>query len=295
MKKLAFVVLGLASMAIRAAAADLPPINTPPTAEFFPGKFVWADLVTADPAAAGKFYTGLFGWTSASLLRTTASGTHSYLVLSAGDRPIAGIALRPPQLRDEVHGRWIGFVSVPDVAATLAAATARGGHVVFPVKDHPQRGIQAIFTDKDGAVLGLIHSSSGDPGEYKPEPGDWTWAELFSRDPAAAGAYYHAVLGYDVLPDTRTDIPGNFVFVSGGYSRASLAPMRHPTGRPAWVLFVRVASVKDSVAKAVSLGGRVLVAPSDAPTEYWRAVVADPSGAPIGIVELDESAPDAKP
>jgi predicted enzyme related to lactoylglutathione lyase len=39
----------------------------------------------------------------------------------------------------------------------------------------------------------------------------------------------------------------------------------------------------------VSLGGRVLVPPSGAPTEYWRAVIADPEGAHIGVVEIEDS------
>ena len=80
-----------------------------------------------------------------------------------------------------------------------------------------------------------------------------------------------------------------FVFASGGYSRASVAPSpSRPNAKPGWLLFVRVADVKAAAAKAVSLGGRVLVAPSDLPTEYWRAVVADPTGAVIGLVQLQE-------
>ena len=276
-RNLAFVILGIAAMA--AFADDLPPVNTPPTTDYFPGKFVWADLVTADPAAAGKFYTGLFGWTAATVERPSSSGKHSYIVLSTNGRPIAGIALRRPQLKTRIHGRWIGFVSVPNVAQTLAAATDGGGHVLFPTKDHPRRGTQAVFTDREGATLGILQSSSGDPGEFKPDPGDWTWAELFAHDPDADSLYYHNVFGYDVMPDTRSESSKSFVFVSGGYSRASLAPLRHATSKSAWVLFVRVANVKAAVAKATSLGGRVLVAPTDAPTEYWRAIIADPSGA----------------
>ncbi len=38
----------------------------------------------------------------------------------------------------------------------------------------------------------------------------------------------------------------------------------------------------------VSLGGRVLVPPSDLPTDYWRAVIADPTGASLGLVELED-------
>jgi predicted enzyme related to lactoylglutathione lyase len=289
-KTLAVILFSI--VALTAAGADLPPLNSPATTDYYPGKFIWGDLFTADPAAAQKFYNGLFGWTAATIERTTASGTHAYIVLSIDDRPIAGIVLRPPRMKDEVHGRWVGYVSVPDVAQALAAATAGGGHVVFPAKDLPQRGTQAIFTDADGSMLGVMHSSTGDPGEYLPEPGDWTWAELFARDPTAAGRYYHAVIGYDVIPDTRTDRPNNFVLVSGGYSRASLAVVPdRPKAHPVWLLFVRVANVKDTVARALSLGGRVLAPPSDVPTEYWRAVIADPTGGVIGVVQLEDPPP----
>ena len=285
-------ILCFAVTALTANGADLPPLNTPATTDHYPGKFIWGDLFTADPAAAEKFYTGLFGWTATTIERTTPSGIHPYIVLSVGDRPIAGISKRPALLKDEVHGRWIGYVSVPDVAQALAAATAGGGQVVSKARDLPPRGTQGIFTDAEGAMLGVMHSSSGDPGEFLPEPGDWTWAELFARDPGAAGLYYHTVIGYDRIPDTRTEQPNNFVLVSGGYSRASVSPVpNRPRAHPAWLLFIRVASVKDTVAKAVSLGGRVLVPPSDTPTEYWRAIIADPSGAHIGVVELEEPTP----
>jgi predicted enzyme related to lactoylglutathione lyase len=53
--------------------------------------------------------------------------------------------------------------------------------------------------------------------------------------------------------------------------------------KPGWLLFVRVSDVKAAAAKVISLGGRFLVAPSDAPTEYWRAVIADPTGVVIGF------------
>lgn len=274
-----------------AGAADLPPLSdTTPTGQYFPGKFIWADLFTADPAAAQAFYTGLFGWEATAIERPTASGTHSYVVLTNGGEPVAGIARRPSRLPDTVRGRWVGYVSVPDVAKALTAAAATGGRVLFPAKDLPARGTQAILVDPEGAEIGVLHSSTGDPGEYAPDPGDLTWAQLFVRDPVAAGRFYAAIAGWEALPDTRGDRPNVFVFTSGGYSRASVAPLPpRPGDKPGWLLFVRVADVKTAVAKAISLGGRVLVPPSDAPTEFWRAVIVDPTGAVIGLVQLQES------
>jgi len=288
-RKLAVLLLGLT--ALTASGADLPAINSPATTESHPGKFIWGDLFTSDPAAARDFYTGLFGWSAAVIERPTLLGIRHYIVLSAGNRPIAGIVKREASSGDEIHGRWVGFISVPDVGQALAAVTAGGGKALSGPKGRPARGTQAIFSDPDGATLGLIHSSSGDPGDYLPDIGDWTWAELFARDPAAAGAFYRAVAGYDVVPDARDGRPNSFVLTSGGYSRAALNPLPdRPKARPVWLLFVRVASVKDASAKAVGLGGRVLVAPSDTPSKYWRAIIADPTGAPLGLVELGDAA-----
>jgi predicted enzyme related to lactoylglutathione lyase len=273
-------------------AADFPPLSdTTPTGEHFPGKFVWVDLFTAEPAAAQAFYTGLFGWTATTIERTTPKGPRSYIVLANGGEPVAGIVQRPSRMKNADHGRWVGYVSVPDVAKALAAATGAGGSVLFPARDVPRRGTQAVLIDPEGAELGVLHSSSGDPGEYATDPGDLTWAQLFARDPAAEGRFCSAIAGWDVLPDTRGERPNVSIFASGGYSRASISPLpQRPNAKPGWLLFIKVADVKAAAAKAVSLGGSILVAPSDIPTEYWRAVVADPTGAVIGLVQLQEPA-----
>jgi len=285
-KKLVAALLGIA--ALGAAAADLPPLNSPATSEHFQGKFIWADLFTADPAAAADFYAGLFAWKATTIDRTSSSGPHPTIIMSVGDRPVAGLCRRRSLQKDEVHGRWVGYVSVPDVAKALAAATARGGRILSRARDLPQRGTRGIFADREGVVLGVLNSSSGDPGEYLPEPGDWAWSELFSRDPAAAGLFYHDVIGCDRVVDDRGGRANRFVLVSGGYSRASVTTVSNgPKAHPAWLLFVRVANVDETAARAVSLGGRVLVPPERTPTGYKRAILADPTGAFIGIVELD--------
>ncbi len=282
--------LFLTVLALAARAADFPAINDPATTDAFPGKFIWAELFTSDQATAATFYTGLFGWTATTIDRTTPEhGTLSFILLSNGDRPVAGIALGPPKLRNDVRGHWLGFVSVADVTKTLAAAVANGGHVLSPTKDLPQRGVQAMFTDREGAIVGILHSSSGDPGEYRPDPGDFTWAEVFAGDTAAASQFYQNVLGYEVAPDPRSDHPNAYIFASGGYARASLAPVpQRPNARAAWLLFVRVNSITDTIAQVAGLGGRVLSPPKEVHGNSWIAVIADPVGAAIGIVEKEE-------
>src|SRR5664279_2688674 len=88
-----------------AGAADFPALSgTAPTGEHFPGKFIWADLFTPDPAAAQAFYTGLFGWEATTIERTSTSGTHWYVVMANGGEPVAGLAALPSRMQDAVHG-----------------------------------------------------------------------------------------------------------------------------------------------------------------------------------------------
>jgi predicted enzyme related to lactoylglutathione lyase len=290
-KTLALILAG--ALALPLGATELPPINTPATTDNFPGKFVWADLFTADQAAAAQFYTGLFDWTATTVERENGQGLHDYIVLSNGDRPIAGIArLRPGKMPGPAHGRWVHYISVPDVAAALSAAVAGGGHVVFPAKDLPARGTQAIYSDGEGALVGVIHSSSGDPGEYRPDPGDWTWAELFAHDPSAAALSYRTALGFEVLPDSRLQRPDTFLLSSGGFARASVVPLySRSQGKPAWLGFVRVANLKDVLSRAGRLGGRILVGPRALDPDTQLAIIADPVGAAIGLVEHADAAP----
>jgi predicted enzyme related to lactoylglutathione lyase len=271
-------------------AAEVPPLNTPPTSDQFPGKFIWADLFTADQEAAAKFYTALFGWTSAVISRDSDRGVHDYIVLANAGRPVAGIALlRPEKMPGRSHGRWIEYISVADVPQALAAAVAGGGRVVFPAKDLPQRGVQAIITDPEGAFLGLMHSASGDPGEYRPDPGDWTWSQLFSRDPATASRYYQTAFGYEIFPDSRLARPDTFLLGSGTFARASIGPLlSRPNAKPAWLGYVRVPDLKAALARVPGLGGRILIQPRALGTDGQLAVIADSVGAAIGLVEHAE-------
>src|SRR5215471_1113555 len=86
--------LGLSAGAILCAgvapAAEppprVPPLTTVSGSPRLPGKFVWADLVTDNVPAAGKFYGALFGWT----FRTAGD----YTIASNGDRPLCGMFQR---------------------------------------------------------------------------------------------------------------------------------------------------------------------------------------------------------
>lgn len=282
--------------ALAASAAELPPLNSSPVDTFHPGKFVWADLFTDDLDGATKFYGELFGWKTERIDWPGKSGPHPYVVLSLDGRAVGGITRRPTQLQDRAHGRWVGYLSVRDVEKASASLAVAGGRPLNHIKDRPQLGVRGLFADPDGAVFGLIHSDTGDPGEFRPEQGDFAWAELLARDPAKSASFYRDLAGYEVMPDTRGTDPRKVVLVSGGFSRASIAPRAESSkSHSTWVLFVRVRDVAAATAHAAALGGRVVVASTPGGGSTQSAIIADPQGAHLGLVQLTDVVPEAKP
>jgi predicted enzyme related to lactoylglutathione lyase len=279
--------LVLVASAARAQTADFPPLNNPATNQSLQGKLIWADLHTADPDAAVKFYTGLFGWTATALPRHG----HPYTVLFCNGQPVAGVAQRPAAAQDQGRGRWIPYLAVADVPRTIAVAQAHGGRVVFPAKDLPQRGTQALLADDQGALIGILHSSSGDPEDFEPEVGNWAWAHGFEQDPTAGSTFYQAVFGYAAAPEADHTPPGAIILSSQGLARGALGRLpNRPDAQPGWLAFVRVANIDDLVGKVESLGGRVLVPPKATQPGSRIAILADPVDAVIGVMEMSDPA-----
>ena len=131
--------------------------------------------------AATTFYSGVFGWTTNKVRQ---HGRH-HTVLSNGSRPVVGLAPRPPSNSNR-PSRWIAYISVPDIASTVTLVTKGVGQVRAEARDFPQRGIQAIIADNEGATDSLIQSNSGDSPDTEPKTGDWSWFVLYACDPKAA-------------------------------------------------------------------------------------------------------------
>jgi uncharacterized protein len=277
---------GLAWLSLPGFAAEppaLPPLTTAPGSPRLPGKFVWADLVTDDVAAARRFYSGLFGWTFRDL--------GGYVVAANDERPLGGMFQRPrPADRPQAKPRWFGYISVSSVEKAGKTVTKGGGRVLVAPRKYPGRGEQAIFADAEGAIFGVIRSSSGDPQDFEADPGDWIWIQLLSRDGKKASEFYGKVGGYEVAENTASDRLSDYVLVSKGYARATIRTISSALAgvQPSWLPFVRVKSVRDAVAQAKQLGGTLLLEPNPERLQGRVAVIADPTGAAIGLLEWSD-------
>jgi predicted enzyme related to lactoylglutathione lyase len=276
---------GLAT--VTAAPFELPPLVQPASAEHHVGKVIWVDLVTPDLAGAKRFYSGLFGWT----FRDVHVGEKGYAVASLDGRPVAGLLQRPVPTGERRRPAWLAFIAVRDVDAAKRTALEHGAKVVFEPRTFPQRGRQAVFSDPEGAVFAVLASGSGDPPDVLAVPGEWIWSSLHAKDPDTGAAFYQALFGYDVFDLPSEDGLDHLILSSDDYARASVNAFPKDSSRrhSHWLNFVRVVDTVDAAAKAVALGGRVLVEPHIDRHGGKLAVVADPTGALFGLMEWSDA------
>jgi predicted enzyme related to lactoylglutathione lyase len=146
------------------------------------------------------------------------------------------------------------------------------------------------LADPDGAICAVLASSGGDPADFLASPGEWIWSSLLASDPNASAAFYQTLLGYDVYDLDTENGADHLILSTDDYARASVVAL--PVGsqrHPHWLNFIRVLSADDMVAKVATLGGRVLVKPHVDRHGGKLAVVADPAGAPFGLMEWTDS------
>ena len=115
-----------------------------------PGRFVWYECLTTDPAGAQAFYAKLVGWNP----QPFEGGPMPYTMMMKGDTPVGGVMQLPDEAKQQgAPSHWLGYVSTPDVDKTLADATAAGATTLFGPMDIPNVGRMVTLADPHGAVF----------------------------------------------------------------------------------------------------------------------------------------------
>jgi predicted enzyme related to lactoylglutathione lyase len=249
------------------------------------GKAIWHDLVTEDPAAAERFYEGLFGW---SFQKTTGGGGHAYSVARSGSVWVAGIIAVDPPADGTTLSRWMPYLSVDDVDRAVETTVTAGGTVAATARNVPLGRVAAIV-DREGTVIGLARSDIGDPddGTTAAAPGRVIWTELLTNNVAAATEFYRRVVGFDARTIERRG--GVYTLLGhNGIDRAGLLNNPVPNWTPIWLTYFGVKDAAAAAARAEELGGQILVPVSPEVREGTMAVVTDPTGALLVLQNLTE-------
>lgn len=114
------------------------------------------EIGTKNSDTSGEFYRQLFGWT------ITADETGYALIdTGAGEEGVGGGLM---QTMGPMEPYVTFYVSVDDLAASLADAERLGGATVLEPTPVPGMGAFALFTDLDGNVIGLLRMNEPAPG-----------------------------------------------------------------------------------------------------------------------------------
>ncbi len=261
-----------------------PPIVDPPTGQHVPGRFVWGDLVTSDVAAAADFYGKVFGWTFETYGGDDDRDT--YTLALADGLPIGGMVFDQRAMKGKTpSARWVGLISVADVKAATGAVTASGGTVVYAPVMLGERGETAVFRDPEGVVFGVVKSKNGDPLDFAGDVNEWYWVDLWTADVEKAAAFYRAVVGFETVPIADDGPRSGLRLLSGGFARAGIMQKQNKNTSSTWLPYIRVADATASAEAAKAAGGKVLLEPL-AMNRATVAIIADPTGAPVGIVQV---------
>lgn len=223
----------------------------------------WVDAQLPDVEAGKRFYGELFGWTFEE-----AYGSSVWALLD-GDR-VASLA---PKTDGRMPTVWTVSFATSDATALGRRITAAGGQLVtapFPVGD---LGTAALAADPEGAVFGLWQPGTHRGFGRRHEPGTFVWAQLYTRDTAAANVFYgdlfhDALFGAGAKPD---------------FGRAEVTEVFPAEMPPHFVAHFRVADLDDALGAVRRLGGRVQAPPFE--TSYGRvAVVTDNQGASFALL-----------
>lgn len=261
---------------------------------YIPGVPCWIDTNRSDPETAVAFYRGLFGWQVEDVMPPEVPGHYFTARLRGGD--VAAIGSQPDDASP--NPAWNTYVWVQDADQTAKLVGAAGGSTVVEPTDVGDAGRTAVFTDTEGAQFCVWQARRHRGATVVNEPGALNFNDLHVRDLGAADQFYGAVFGWERIPvgdGFAWALPayGDFLERRTPGTRQSMKEMGAPdrfwevvasidtitdTAAPHWSVTFAVDDTDAIVARAVELGGRVIVPPFDAP---WvrMAVIADPDGA----------------
>lgn len=240
--------------------------------------FVWFDYVTPDAKKAQGFFGELFNWKTQEV--PVGDGS-TYTMITLGGQAIGGYTATPPGA--PAIGHWVSSLSVADAKATAEQVKSLGGKVHMEPVKMGDFGIHAIVADPGGGVFSLWQTSEPRSADYKDVAGAWCWNELAAHDPVKTVAFY-TKLGFTEEKMEMGEMGTYHVLNSGGKARAGMMKTPMPDAPQAWMPYVQVKNVDETVAKAQKLGATVHMPPSDVPSVGRLAIFTDPQGGWLGVL-----------
>ena len=246
-----------------------------------PGFFSWYELITTDVDAAAAFYRDVVGWST----KVDATSAPPYALFSAGDVPTAGLIELPEQGRKMgATPRWMGYVGVLDVYATVDRIKRLGGTVYVPPTE-TNIGRLAVVADPYAAAFAIVDRLQVEPQlpADSGRPGRIGWRELFATDLKKEVAFYCELFGWRQA-DTENHLADAYVSIAAGGQIFGGAATRRPEGAPPfWLFYINVEDLDAAAERVKAGGGDASFNDVELPGGHWVAHCVDPQGAAFSL------------
>ncbi|MER7407599.1 VOC family protein [Streptomyces sp. NPDC000070] len=245
------------------------------------GSPCWADAMFSDLEGAKSFYGDVLGWTFAEASTEFGNYTEAY----SNGKAVAAVV--PPMPGQEGQSQWCLYFAARDAAATAARIRDHGGEVLMEPMRVGDFGTMCLARDPGGVLFGVWQAGTHEGFDTMAEPGAYTWAEVFTREPEKSDAFFPAVFSYKQkeMEHEETDFR---IYDLG--DRSVLGRMRmtddFPPEVPPYInVYFAVENCDDAVAKATKLGGVLRFGPMDTPFGRF-ASLSDPQGADFSVIDI---------
>lgn len=237
----------------------------------------WVDTLQPEPDAAIRFYGSLLGWSFDDPEAAPNGNGGSYHNARLAGRLVAGIGQALPA----VTAAWRTHVCVDDISQALARTEQAGGSLTTDVAHAGLAGYHASITDSTGVPLHLWQPGGSDirGAERMGEPNTWAMSSLHTIDLGCARDFYEAVFGWELEPISNAPFSRwrlNDQMVAVVTTTDGVAVPQH------WGVNFKVVDTDAIAEHAATLGGHIMVAPTDTPG-FRSAVIGDPHGGFIAI------------
>ena len=252
----------------------------PEVTSYATGQPNWADVPSPDVDAAAGFYSELFGWQADKDPRPEAGG---YTLFRREGKYVSAAS---PPAQEGIPPHWTVYLAADDVDAIAARIREAGGNVLMDPFDVFDAGRMTLAADPAGAVFGVWQAGNHIGAQLRGEPGTMNWAEVQTRDQAAAQPFYERVFGYET--ETLEGAAAGYVLLKvDGQPAAGLIQIEPEWGDvPSnWSVVFEVEDCDAAVARVQDLGGNVIRPPQSREGVGRFAVVADPWGAVFQVIK----------
>jgi predicted enzyme related to lactoylglutathione lyase len=228
--------------------------------------------------ASREFYGELFGWAWGD------ASVDGYANFYLGDRAVAGLRTVQPT----APAVWLPYVSTADTDATVTQVLAGGGSVLTGPDELSDAARIAVAADPAGAAFGIWQRRRFAGAQVANEFGAVCWSELATGAPEDATAFYGNVFGWSDRPAETADGRPYTEWYREDRTLAGMIDIGSwfPAGTPAhWTVMVLVEDCALSGARALQLGGKVQLTPTDIGVGMYAQLI-DPQGAAFRVLEL---------